>query len=134
MTKAYYSIRTGELEKNVRRIVWRYGNTSSKWRIFGFKTVSFGDKPAAAFLEIAIRRTAQANGSIDRLAAEKIANDRYVDDLATGGSPSEVSRFKGNELPDCQFDGTIPTIFSKGSLRLKVMVSSGEKDLHKISN
>ena len=133
VTKAYYSLRTGELEKNVRRVVWRYGDTSKDWKIFGFQTVSFGDRPAAAFLEIAIRRTAQCHTSIDPLAAERICNDRYVDDLATGGSPAEVSRFKGKEITDCQFDGTIPTILAKGSLRLKVMVSSGETDPNKIS-
>ena len=27
VTKAYYSLRTGELEKNVRRVVWQYGDT-----------------------------------------------------------------------------------------------------------
>ena len=44
-----------------------------------------------------------------------------------------MSRFKGKEITDCQFDGTIPTILAKGSLRLKVMVSSGETDPNKIS-
>ena len=133
ITKAYYSLRTGELEKHVRRVVWRYGDTTSKWKIFGFQTVSFGDRPAAAFLEIALRRTAENHQFIDPLAATRISNDRYVDDLATGGSKSEVSRFQGNELSDHQFDGTIPNILSKGSFQLKVMVSSGETDSNKIS-
>ena len=28
LSKAYWSLRTGETEKHVRRIVWRYGDTS----------------------------------------------------------------------------------------------------------
>ena len=36
----------------------------------------FGDRPAAAFLEIAIRRTADMNQHIDMLAATRIKNDR----------------------------------------------------------
>ena len=128
VTKAYYSLKTGELEKHVRRVCWRYGNSNEEWRIFGFNTVSFGDRPAAAFLEIAIRRTASLNQHIDPLAATRITEDRYVDDLSTGGSPSEVDRFMGKSTVDLQQDGTIPQILAKGSLRLKVMVSSGESN------
>ena len=95
VTKAYYSLRTGEVEKHIRRVVWRYGEKDKPWRVFGFCTVSFGDRPAAAFLEIAIRRTAEMNKHIDPQAAYRIVNDRYVDDFATGGTPAEVSRFVG---------------------------------------
>ena len=52
VTKAYYSIRTGEIEKHVRRVVWRYGECSNQWKNFGHCSVSFGDSPAAALLEI----------------------------------------------------------------------------------
>ena len=124
ITKAYYSIRTGELEKHVRRVCWRYGDESKKWRTFGFLTVSFGDRPAAAFLEIAIRRTADMNSSIDPVAAARIRDDRYVDDLATGGSQAEVTRFMGNEDENLQCDGTIPMILSNASLYLKVLPSN----------
>ena len=134
VTKAYYAIKTGELEKHVRRVCWRHGKSSSHWRTYGFNTVSFGDRPAAAFLEIAIRRTADMNQHIDMLAATRIKNDRYVDDLSTGGSPLEVARFMGKETGEqFQQDGTIPNILSKSSLKLKVMVTSGETDLSKIS-
>ena len=134
VTKAYYSLKTGELEKHVRRVCWRYGNSSGRWRTFGFKTVSFGDRPAASFLEIAIRRTAEMHQSIDPLASARIKEDRYVDDLSTGGSPMEVARFMGSETEEqFQHDGTIPTILAKGSLRLKVLVCSGETDPAKIS-
>ena len=133
VTKAYYSIRTGELEKHIRRICWRYGDTTKKWRIFGFQTLSFGDRPAASFLEIAIRRIAHMNQAIDPLAAVRIRDDRYVDDLATGGTPAEVARFMGNEDDDLLCDGTIPLILSKGSLHLKVLVSSAESNPQKIA-
>ena len=137
VTKAYYSLRTGEVEMHIRRVVWRHGQKQSQWKIFGFCTVSFGDRPAAAFLEIAIRRTAEMNENIDPVAAYRIVNDRYVDDFATGGTPEEVSRFVGNESDDFNCDGTFPTILSKGSLRLKVLVASGETNplkLHKLGS
>jgi len=134
VTKAYYALKTGELEKHVRRVCWRYGSSAEKWHTYGFNTVSFGDRPAASFLEIAIRRTAEMNRSIDPLASTRIKEDRYVDDLSTGGSPMEVARFMGSETEEqFQHNGTIPKILSKGSLHLKVLVCSGETDVSKIS-
>ena len=32
ITKAYFNIRTGELEMHLRRVVWRYGDNKSQWR------------------------------------------------------------------------------------------------------
>ena len=61
ITKAYWSLQTGEVEKHVRRVVWRYGDPTQRWRIFAFCVVSFGDRPAATILEIAIKKTAQMN-------------------------------------------------------------------------
>ena len=132
VTKAYYSLRTGPLEKHIRRVIWRYGDNSKKWRVFGFATVSFGDKCASTFLEIAVKRTADMNEEIDPVAAQRIRDDRYVDDFATGGTPDEVSRFVGQEGEGFQCDGTFPTILSKGSLKLKVIVVSGENDPNKL--
>ena len=132
LTKAYHTLKTGETEKHIRRVVWRYGDEESDWRFFAFCTVSFGDKPAAVFLEIAIKKIAELNEEIDPIASTRIRDDRYVDDFATGGTPEEVSRFVGNEQDDFQCDGTFSTILSQGSFRLKAMVASGETNQEKI--
>ena len=95
VTKAYHSIEIGELEKHVRMVVWRYGDIAKLWRTLCLCTVSFGDRPASSFLEIAIRRTADMNQDIDPVAATRICNDCYVDDFATGGTPAEVAGFVG---------------------------------------
>ena len=133
VTKAYHSLRTGEVEKHLRRVLWRFGNLDSNWKVFAFSTVSFGDKPAAALLEIAVKKVAELNSNIDPVAANRIINDRYVDDFASGGSPVEVSRFIGKEYEDFQCDGTFPTIMSKGSFRLKAIVASGETNPDKVN-
>ena len=49
--------------------------------MFVFSTVSLGDKPAAALLEIAVKKVAELNCNIDPVAANRIINDRYVDDF-----------------------------------------------------
>ena len=114
--KAYFSLLTGEVEKHVRRVVWRYGKRDEKWRIFAFRTVSFGDRPAGVILEVAIKKTAELFWTIDPEAAHKILNDRYVDDFASGGSASKVSRFIGNCTSDLHCDGTL-SIMNLGSMR-----------------
>ena len=107
VTKAYYALHTGEVEKHVRRVVWRYGDHSQLWRIFAFCTVSFGDRPAAVLLEIAIKKTSEMFWTIDPEAAHKIMTDRYVDDIASGGFLHQISRFVGKEMADFKCDGTI---------------------------
>ena len=135
VTEAYYSLKTGEIEKHVCRVCLRYGDPNRKWSIFGFNTVSFVDRSAASLLEIAIRSTAELNASIGPLAAIRIEEDRYVDDLSTtSGTSGEVARFMGKEGLQTEFqqDGSIPQILSKGSRRLKVMVFSEESNAEKI--
>ena len=82
VTKAYQSLRTGEIEKHLRRVEWRFRDPETSWRVFAFCTVSFGDKPAAALLEIAIRKVAELHTTIDPSAEKRIINDRSVDDFA----------------------------------------------------
>ena len=135
-TKAYFSMKTGELEMHVRRVVWRYGKTGEKWRIFGYKTVSFRDKPAGVFLDIVINKVASLFKDVDLQAARKIIDDRYVDDIATGGSPEEVQKMMGNCVSSknkFETNGTLSQILSNGSLKLKAIVSSGEEDDDKIN-
>ena len=131
VSKAYWSFRTGEVEKHLRRVVWRYGDPSQPWRIFGFCVVSFGDRPAAVILEVAVKKIADIHRSVDPEAAHRIKADRYVDDIASGGTECQVTRFVGKEV-DGKYDGTIPNILSRGSLNLKAIITSGETNNEKL--
>ena len=120
---------TGLLEKHVRRIVWRYGKKNAKWRIFGYKCVSFGDTPAAILLEICLRITIKMFGYIDIVASRRLFNDMFVDDVTSGGSKEEVLRFKGNEDPETlACDGTMPEILKGGNFTLKAVALTGDPD------
>ena len=60
-------------------------------------------------------------------------NDRYVDDLASGGSCEQVARLRGNDKgDDFSTDGTLSQILSYSSLKLKVIVTSGEENPKKM--
>ena len=133
VSKAYYMLWTGELEKHVRRIVWRYGKTGTKWRVFVFLTVGMGDRPAACLMEIAVKLTVLLFGHIDLVAGRRLNRDRFVDDVASGGNKDEVKRFKGEENVETMVcDGTMPKIMGSTNLKLKAVGVSGEIDGEKL--
>ena len=108
VSKAYHSMRTGLVEKHLRRVLWRDCDGEQWWRIYAYIVVSYGDRAAAALLEITIKRTVELFGEIDKEAAEKIRKDRFVDDVATGGTREQVKRFVGNtDHETLQCDGTV---------------------------
>ena len=39
--KAYYAMKTGQLKKHIRRIVWWWGDRKHDWKTFAFLAVSF---------------------------------------------------------------------------------------------
>ena len=127
MTKAYQSISTGELERHVRRIVWRWCNTSAPWDILAYEVLTFGDQIAALVLELIKKLAAQLGESIDAEACVQIRSKTYVDDGAGGGNRAQVDRYRG-ELVDGHYNGTIPTILGLVGLKLKTMVASGDSD------
>lgn len=127
LSKAYYQMVTGPVEKHVRRVLWRSGEVGTPWRIYGFRVVSMGDCPAACLMTLTMRGTADMSKEIDMVASQKLGDDSYVDDITTGGTEEECARFKGNEdLETCKCDGTIPRIMKSGGYDVKAMAKSGE--------
>ena len=127
LTKAYNSLKTGVIEKHLRRLIWRFSN-EEPWQDFGYVVVVFGDRCAAELLELARGLTADAGQSIDPEASRKLKGDSYVDDGVTGGSRAAVIRMKGIRQEDGSYSGTMSQILSKGNLRVKAMLSSYEED------
>ena len=84
LTKAYNQLKTGLLERHLRRIIWRF-SPDGPWLEFAFDCVAFGDCPAGNFLEIGRDLTAEEGREINPVAADKIINSTYVDDGVTGG-------------------------------------------------
>ena len=127
LTKAYNALKTGLVEKHLRRIVWRF-DPNEDWSDYAFVCVAFGDVPAANCLEIGRNITADEGYDIDPIAATKIKKDSYVDDMVTGGTAAEVKRMKGEKLADGTYSGTMTRILNLGKLKLKVIVTTGESD------
>merc|ERR1711872_313854 len=71
----------------MRCLVWRY-DKDKPWRIFGIDRMHFGDRPAAAGLEVAKKKVAELGKQVDEQTAEIITRG-YVDD-GLGGGPEYV--------------------------------------------
>ena len=127
MTKAYQSIATGQTERHLRRIVWRWCDTSAPWEIMAYNVVTFGDQIAGLVLELVKNLAADMGESIDPEASRQIRCNTYVDDGAGGGTREMVNRFRGERV-NGRYNGTIPQILGLVGLELKVMVASGDED------
>ena len=127
LTKAYNSLKTGVVEKHLRRLIWRF-SPEEPWQDFGFVVVAFGDRPAGEFLELGKDLCADVGQAIDPMASKKLKKDFYVDDGITGGKKADVERMKGVRLEDGSYTGTMSQILIKGKLKVKAMASSKEED------
>ena len=132
MTKAYQSISTGETERHVRRIVWRWGDTSAPWEVYAYDVVTFGDQIAGLVLELVKGLAASLGQEIDTEACHQIQRKTYVDDGAGGGTKEQVQRFRGTLVNGC-YNGTLARILGLVGLKLKVMVASGDEDADAIA-
>ena len=74
MSTAYQSISTGEVERYVRRIVWRWGDSNKDWEIYGYDVVTFGDQVAGLVLELVKKLAAGLGTDLDIEACQQIQN------------------------------------------------------------
>ena len=131
LSKAYNVIRTGDFEKFLRLQLWRFGDTSKDWAIYGYASVAFGDVAASLILELAKNRVADRGLELgmDPVAVEKLKQDVYVDDYCGGGEHEEVLRMRGSckeEDGKLVYDGSFANILSLGGFRAKSYVISGD--------
>ena len=127
MSKAYNTMRTGLVEKHLRRFVWKF-EEDEEWVDYAIDRVHFGDRTAATQLEVSKNLLADLGLDIDEEACKKIKEDMYVDDGVTGGKKCDVQRMVGNRDDEGNFDGTIPRILKRGSYSIKDISVGGEQD------
>ena len=126
LAKAYNTLRSGLIERHLRRFVWRF-DPSEPWQDYALDRVHFGDAAAGTQLEVGKNIIADAGAHIDKEASDRLKHDLYVDDGLTGGTPEQVQRFVGNKLPDGGYDGTFSQILAKGNFKVKAFGISGQK-------
>ena len=79
-------------------------------------------------MEIGKNKTAKLGKDIDNKVSEKLIQDTYVDDGATGGSEEEVQRMVGKMDENGNYDGTLSKILALGGFKVKQFIIEG--DMH----
>ena len=125
LAKAYNTLRTGLVERHMRRFVWRF-DPSTPWEDYALDRVHFGDACAATQLEVAKNMIAQHGSYIDPVASQRIQDDVYVDDGLTGGTKEQVARFVGTKNHEGLYNGTFSRIFALGNFKVKAFSVSGQ--------
>ena len=126
MAKAYNTLRSGLVERHVRRFVWRF-SPDEPWQDFALDRVHFGDGSAGTQLEVGKDMVADEGEHLDPEASQRIKDDIYVDDGLTGGTEEQVKRFVGEKNDDGNYDGTFSQILALGNFKIKAFGVSGGK-------
>nr|XP_054775091.1 uncharacterized protein LOC129283281 [Lytechinus pictus] len=81
ISKMYHRVSIPERDMNVHRYLWRDMETDKKPDVYIMKVVTFGDKPAPAMAQLALRMTAEAAEARYPKAAQVLKESVYMDDI-----------------------------------------------------
>ncbi|XP_033115404.1 uncharacterized protein LOC117115637 [Anneissia japonica] len=101
----YHRIGIPESDQHVHRFLWRNFDQSKKPDIYVKTNVTFGDKPAPAMAQIALRKTAMVNEKIHPEAARIITKDSYMDDILTSVSNQRTAERLADEIDTVLYTG-----------------------------
>ena len=80
-----------ERDQHVHRFVWRDMDTTKPPDTYVKTVLTFGDKPAPAMAQIALRKTAEQAEESHAYAAEVLKKNTYMDDICTYSVPTVES-------------------------------------------
>ncbi len=98
LSKFYQRVDADPIAQNLRRVMWRGGDTSAEMKVYITSTVNFGDKPVGCIAIATARETAPIDEGEFREAAWFLQNRTYVDDATTGADSMESLRTLSGEL------------------------------------
>lgn len=115
ISKMYHRILIPERDQHVHRFLWRNLETSREPDVYVKTVLTFGDKPAPAMAQIALRKTAEESKITHPKAAEVITKNAYMDDICD--SVDTVTEAK-------QRTEDIDTVLEKGGFQVKGWTSN----------
>ena len=81
ISKMYHRILIPEKDQHVHRFLWRNCETEREPDVYVKTVLTFGDKPAPAMAQIALRKTAQESKNLKPEAAKVLTENVYMDDI-----------------------------------------------------
>ena len=98
ISKMYHRILIPEKDQHVHRFLWRDMETDREPDTYVNTVLTFGDKPAPAMAQIALRKTAQENKAGYPEAAEVLTNNTYMDDICESVDTEKEARKLTNDI------------------------------------
>ncbi|XP_068675562.1 uncharacterized protein [Montipora foliosa] len=111
----YHRILIPERDQHVHRFLRRNLETSRKPDVYVKTVLTFGDKPAPAMAQTALRKTAEGSKITHPKAAEVVTKNAYMDDICN--SVDAVMEAK-------QQTEDIDTVLEKGGFKVKGWISN----------
>ena len=105
ISKMYHRILIPEEDQHVHRYVWRNLETDREPDVYVKTVLTFGDKPAPAMAQIALRKTAEESRSSTPEATEVLLNDVYMDDILHSTDTDEDAQKLAKDLDDALAKG-----------------------------
>ena len=81
ISKMYHLVLIPEVDQHVHRFVWRNMAVERDPDIYVKTVLTFGDKPAPAMAQIALRKTAEENQDLYPEGASFLKKNSYMDDI-----------------------------------------------------
>ena len=110
ISKMYHRIRIPEADQHVHRFLWRNLQTDREPDVYVKTVLTFGDKPAPAMAQIALRKTADEAREDFPEAAQVLKDNTYMDDICDSVCTEEEAR----ELTKC-----IDSVLETGGFKVK---------------
>ncbi len=114
LSKFYQIVDADPIAQNLRRVIWRGGDTSTEMKVYITTTGNFGDKPAGCIAIAVARETA----AMDE-AAWFLQNRTYVDDATAGADSMDWLE---------ALSGEMEAVAKRGGFEFKETLMSGDKE------
>ena len=98
ISKMYHRVLIPESDQHVHRFLWRDLQPDRKPDVYVMQVVTFGDKPAPAMAQTALRLTAEEGRTHSPEAAEVLKRDTYMDDICTSTDTREEAKTMTHDI------------------------------------
>ena len=115
ISKMYHRILIPESDQHVHHFLWRNMETNRDPDVYVKTVLTFGDKPAPAMAQTALRKTAEQEIDVHPEAAATLKKNTSMDDICD----SVTSLEKAEKLTD-----ELDTVLAKGGFKVKGWVSN----------
>ena len=117
ISKMYHRILIPERDQHVHRFLWRNLEKDKEPDVYVKTVLTFGDKPAPAMAQIALRKTAEESKEVKPEVAKVLTENVYMDDICESVDTVEEAK----KLAD-----DIDIVLKNGGFQVKEWISNKE--------